>query len=75
MTGVHRDQIDAVIRDYGTTPRWELPEWLKSPEGEQGFSLGMSLFLFTECPETNPIYDDDGFLTGWKGIGLKEQAN
>jgi hypothetical protein len=71
----HKDQIDAVIRDYGTVPRGRLPGWLCCADGAHEFDLAMAVEL---CHWDGwgdviyPVYDGEGLLIAWHGIDLKK---
>lgn len=71
--GVHKNEIERVLAQYRGTPREELPPQLRNPRGEHQFGLAFALMAIETFPDASPIYNNAGFLVGWRGISLKER--
>ena len=70
-TKIHKDQIEAAVAEYGARPRANLPDWLRLPLTESQFALAVAVYFARKNPDgPYPVYDDDGFLTAWRGISL-----
>lgn len=68
-----KDEVDAVIRQYGTVPYGELPGWLRNPQGRHQFDLGFAMLMCRRPEWGDSIYPmyDDGVLFGWHGVRLR----
>jgi hypothetical protein len=71
----HKDQIEAVIRDFGGKPNSAVPSYLKNPQNQDQFDLAIALAIhnkYGDDPTVYITYDSDWMMTGVHGIAIRK---